>query len=437
MLRTLAAVATIATGFFASHSAQAVPAFARQMNAECSTCHYQHFAKLNAFGRSFKASGYSMTARPTLEGKDLSIAENLNATFFLRSQYVDRSADEETGDKLDRASWAVPNEAAILIGGRLTEGVGGMVEWGGPLLGAKMSFSKDMGNGITVGTTLFTTDALGAGYGYDGSNTGAVRNQRPSERSSRPTLGNNSNLELAGAATGLAFYASNPNWFANISLYAPDSNEAGITEMDAGTKLSHYARGMVFLNTAGGWEIGVGAGLYSGSTTATTNYDHDQVDVNGDLVLDSNGDPIPEDLFNLTPGENEIVTRAKFVDAQLQGTAGGRELGVYFMYAQGEEPNATDGKAHLYAGVDKKPKGWGLDAEYFVADKLAVLASLGSHDNGTDGQSAKKSAGVGLYWKIAQNITLQPMYEKFSGEQGQDANGDDVTQFTVTLEAAF
>jgi hypothetical protein len=163
----------------------------------------------------------------------------------------------------------VPNEAAILIGGRLTEGVGGMVEWGGPLLGAKMSFSKDMGNGITVGTTLFTTDALGAGYGYDGSNTGAVRNQRPSERSSRPTLGNNSNLELAGAATGLAFYASNPNWFANISLYAPDSNEAGITEMDAGTKLSHYARGMVFLNQ-GVWEIGLGAGLYSGSTTATT-----------------------------------------------------------------------------------------------------------------------------------------------------------------------
>ena len=271
-----------------------------------------------------------------------------------------------------------------------------------------------------LGTTLFTTDALGAGYGYDGSNTGAVRNQRPSERSSRPTLGNNSNLELAGAATGLAFYAANPNWFANVSLYAPDSNEAGVTHMDAGTLLSHYARGMVFLNQ-GAWEIGVGAGLYSGSTTATI--------ADADLATELG--------LTVDVDEVEIVTRARFIDAQLQGTAGGRELGVYFTYAQGEEPNTTDGKAHLYAGVDKKPKGWGLDAEYFVADKLAVLASLGSHDNGTDGASAKKSAGVGLYWKIAQNITLQPMYEKFSGDQGKDASGDDVTQLTVTLEAAF
>jgi len=145
-LHTLAAIVTVATGFFASQSAQAVPAFARQMNAECSTCHYQHFAKLNAFGRAFKASGYSMTARPKLEGQDLSIAENLNATFFLRSQYVDESS-------ADRATWAVPNEAAILVGGRLAEGMGGMVEWGGPLLGAKVSFSQDIGNGITVGTT--------------------------------------------------------------------------------------------------------------------------------------------------------------------------------------------------------------------------------------------------------------------------------------------
>lgn len=412
-LRTWAAIATVAAGFFTTQSAQAVPAFARQMNAECSTCHYQHFAKLNAFGRAFKASGYSMTARPTLEGQELSIAENLNATFFLRSQYSKEST-------ADRASWAVPNEAAILVGGRLAEGIGGMVEWGGPLLGAKVSFSKDMG-GTTVGTTLYTTDALGAGYGYDGSNTGAVRNQRPSERSSRPTLGNNANLELAGAATGLAFYASNPSWFANISLYAPDSNEAGVTEMDAGTQLSRYARGMVFMNTAGGWEIGVGAGLYSGSTTATTVEDPDNPGF---------------DVFGLAVGENEIVTSAKFVDAQLQGIVGGRELGVYFMYGQGEEPKA-DGKAHLYAGVNKKPKGWGLDAEYFVAQKLAVLASLGSHDNGTDNRDPKKTMGVGLYWKIAQNITLQPMYEKISGEQAEDEFGEDITQYTVTLEAAF
>jgi len=67
---------------------------------------------------------------------------------------------------------------------------------------------------------------------------------------------------------------------------------------------------------------------------------------------------------------------------------------------------------------------------------LHLLASLGHHDNGSAGQSAKTSAGVGLYWKLAQNISLQPMVERYGGDQGQ-VSGKDVNVTSVTLEADF
>lgn len=127
----------------------AVPAFARQLNEECSTCHFQHFPKLTAFGRSFKASGFSMNADELLQSEGLSISPNLNATVFIRSKYSDVSGQ--------RGVWEIPQEAAILAGGRLAEGIGGITEWSGGLLSGKMSFTTNKGY-ARLGTTLFTTD---------------------------------------------------------------------------------------------------------------------------------------------------------------------------------------------------------------------------------------------------------------------------------------
>jgi hypothetical protein len=165
----------------------------------------------------------------------------------------------------------------------------------------------------------------------------------------------------------------------------------------------------------GGWDTGVGLGILGGRTRATT-----QDDGSG------------SDAFGNTPGLYDIVTKAWFVDAQMQGNLAGRELGVYFIYASGDEPSSTTDEVRLFAGVDDKSKGWGLDAEYFVIPKLAVLLSVGRHDNGTADVDVMSSRGYGLYWKIRQNITLQPMYERYTGDQRENDS-----QTTVTLEAAF
>ncbi|PIP01727.1 MAG: hypothetical protein COW18_09690 [Zetaproteobacteria bacterium CG12_big_fil_rev_8_21_14_0_65_54_13] len=43
-------------------SAQATPAFSRQINADCRTCHFQSMQSLNKFGREFKLNSFHETA---------------------------------------------------------------------------------------------------------------------------------------------------------------------------------------------------------------------------------------------------------------------------------------------------------------------------------------------------------------------------------------
>lgn len=390
---------------------QAVPAFARQMNAECALCHYQHFPKLSEFGRRFKSGGYSLINDEPLSGEDLSLSPNLNLAFFMRSRFVDSSDSPGV--------WQVPDEAAFLAGGRLAEGAGGMVEWGGPLLSAKLVFSEEF-SGTWLGTTVFTTDGLGAGYGFELMNTGAVRNLRGFERSSRVLAGNNSAMEVAGAATGLAFYGAGDHWFAAMTWFMPDSNEAGLSEMDAGGQLSWYLRA-AWMPDLGGHEAGIGFGRYGGHSALTT-------------VDDGSG----LDAFGNIPGRYRLVTEAWYVDVQFQGSIGSRSLGVYLMHARGDEASQQADVVRLWSGNGTRPPvARGMDLELEVIDGLHLLAVAGAYDDGSPGLSPKTLRGIGLYWRPHQNVSLQPMIEVFGGDQGTDAAGREVRRYTLTLETAF
>jgi hypothetical protein len=405
----------VVTGLY-TESANALPPFARQTQNQCGMCHFQHFPKLRQFGRLFKASGLSLSAQPEIEADDLSIPAYLNATFYTKSKFT-QTSDAAVARK---GSLAIPDEGSIFVGGRLAEGIGGIVEWGGPLLSTKMIFTREMGVAGRMGMTLFTTDALGPGYGFEVMNTGAVRNHNPFEQATKVTLGNVDNLELAQAATGITFFGFAPGkGYVTATLYAPDSNEAGLTNMDTGAALSQYLRA-VYMPQIRDWDVGIGIGVYSGSTKAT--------------IADS------DFATRCAVAVDEVCTintRARFVDAQAQGELNGHELGVYFMFAQGDDPGTRTGQVNLFGGSpgDSKPKGWGVDAEYSMTQHLHVTGSVGLSDNG--GAGDKKMAGLGLYWQIAQNIALQPNFEVFRGTQGVDSDGDPVKLATLTLEADF
>jgi hypothetical protein len=160
-----------------------------------------------------------------------------------------------------------------------------------------------------MGMPLFTTDGLGPGYGFEVMNTGAVRNHSPFEQASKVTLGNADNLELAQAATGVTFFG-----------FAP------------GSDLSHYIRA-VYMPQIRGWDVGVGAGIHGGSTKAT--------------VADGN---LATRCAVAVDEVCTINTRAWFVDAQAQGALSGHELGVYFMFAQGDDPGTKAGEVNLFGG---------------------------------------------------------------------------------------
>lgn len=82
---TLAALLLGSLGLGTATESQAVPAFARQTGMACAACHFQTYPAINAFGRAFKASGYTLIgAQEKVEGDDLSLPVVLNASLITK-----------------------------------------------------------------------------------------------------------------------------------------------------------------------------------------------------------------------------------------------------------------------------------------------------------------------------------------------------------------
>jgi hypothetical protein len=184
-------------------------------------------------------------------------------------------------------------------------------------------------------------------------------------------------------------HAADPSWFTALTLYLPDDRITGATDRDTGSDLAAYLRA-AWMPNIGGWDAGVGFGMFSGSaeaTDATTNI------------------------------RTSFESDAWLVDAQMQGQVGGRDLGVYFIYGQGDDTPDSGNTVHIYNdGYATAPTAWGLDAEYNFAKKVSLLVSVGEQDNGHP----------------RQNVTLQAMYESYNGDQ---ASGD--YRNTLQLETGF
>ena len=118
-----------AVSFWIIPKANAVPAFARQTGLACSTCHFQHYPALNAFGRAFKAGGYTQIGgEGKVEGEDLSIPDTLNASLVTKVRYQKTNGKDNNNENgstdTNKGQLQFPDEAALLIGGRAGEHVG-------------------------------------------------------------------------------------------------------------------------------------------------------------------------------------------------------------------------------------------------------------------------------------------------------------------------
>jgi hypothetical protein len=385
----------ITIGLLAPQNATAVPAFARQTGATCSSCHYQHFPALNAFGRAFKQDGYKLSGgQEQIEDNNLLIPVILNASVIAKVRY--QKSNGSTAET-DTGELQFPDEAALLIGGRAGENLGFLFEFGtfgtaDTGTGAVTGSSADTGTGkvtlfnsykvhynvpindINYGALLFSTDTGGVAYGFELLNTGAQRFIRVAEdrqaTSAQQFVGLGS-----GAAEGLAFVTSGQQGFVNLSFWTPNHGNTAVSSP------ATYLRG-VWTPTRGSWDTGIGFQYFGGSASRS---------------IASGGD---------------IDTKGWAIDAQAQGSLGDRHTGFYATYATAD-PTTTN----VFNTGPNTRKAWSLLGEVgLLPNKSTLLLGYLKGDNGgVTGANEDKRLMLGATWSLAQNAYLMLWDTHYSG----------------------
>lgn len=429
ILLSLFAVVAVAA---ASSKSYAVPAFARQMGIECSSCHFKQFPLLNAFGRAFKAGGYIMGGQSLIEGNKLSLPSVLNASLVTKVRYQKTNGDSDPKKGTDKGELQFPDEAALLIGGRAAEHVGFLLEFAtfgkadtaegqniGTVSGTdvkglnpddtklgdfslfasyKMPIVYDVGR-TKVSVIPFSTDALGAAYGFELLNTGAVRNVRLTEH--RKEVSAQQYLGTDGAATGIAFVAAYDTGFVNVSQWAP-------VHGNNDNSFLNYFRVAATPQVAG-WDLGVGAQVWSGSSTGT---------------------------FGGTEAAGTTKkAEAWALDAQAQGEVASMSLAVNISYAVAAK--TTDTK-NIFNSNARDKSATAIAAELGVLSDTYVSLAYRTADNGKATNSTDDATALGLKYMLAQNVQLSLNHTIYSGDANKNNRGGKGDQLsTLMIFAAF
>ena len=406
--------------------ASALPLFARQTGTACSLCHFQHFPKLNGFGRSFKSAGYTMMGgQAKVEGESLSIPNTLNMAVLTTAGY--ERSNQATASTLGTTPAKTPGdgvfyvpasggELSLFFGGRLSENAGFLGELsagdavGGAHSSAKMPIQHDMSSllsSVLEGTRAivvpFATDAQGASYGFELLNTGANAVQQMSSTtgmngahsgaiSAQQYIGTN------GAAKGVALVLSNPMGYINLTKFDRTGIAGGaLTSFD-----STYLRVAGIFELAG-WDVAAGAQMWSGSSAA------------------ANPDPLTATASPLVIAE----TKAAAIDGQMQGYIGEMPVGFYISYATapavaaagaslGNAYNTYRNNLGVVTNGTVAKRSINVSGEVGVIPDKATLGAAVRYGKSGDGNTDNAFMLIGTY-KLAQNMLASLSYTSASG----------------------
>lgn len=399
--------------------ASAVPAFARQVGMGCTACHQQHFPILNSFGQSFKAGGYTMMgAQGKIEGEHMSIPDTLNASIVLKARYQDANGTDAagtlSGETTNSGQWQLPDEFALLLGGRAAENAGFLIEAAlggtdfGVVAGFKMPFVFDAG-GAKLSVIPYMTDGLGTAYGYELSSTGAVRNVRWSEHRKETSAAQYTGIG-GSAATGLALVAQGDMGYINFSRWSPNFLAAAGTS--AIQLKSNYLR-IAATPTVGNWAMHIGGQFASG-----TNYE------DGTGTLGAGG------TFKL------VETKASAFDFQGFTQVGGKDLGVYATWSKANA-TAAGTTPNLFNSNARDKTAWTVAADYSVIPNALHLAvAYRNAENGKTTANGENAVTLQAIYDMQQNVALHLIHSSYSGS-AYDAAGKADQLTTFMLEAAW
>ncbi len=396
----------------------ATPVFARQTSQSCAACHFQRFPLLNAYGRTFKANGYTQGGKQgTIEDTKLSLPSTLNAGLITKFRYQKTNGTADT--EKNTGQFQIPDEAFLSLGGKVAKNIGFQAEIGllktaaeegkkgeVGLNGIKIPFVFPATKAITLSAIPFYTDAQGPAFGFELLNTGALRFSRAFEH--RGETSAQQYLGTDGKTTGLALVAYHKYGYVSYTPYLRDD----ASSFSSGQFLG-YIRGVVTPEKFGEWDLGAGFQIWTG---------------NSQTGLKANPTLERADAWS--------------VDAQAQGKVGGLPLGVYATYGSAAKSNGiADGVANVYNASLADSKN-----AFTVATELGVIPStlsvgLGyrAANTGEGGNDAYNAVSFGANYQIAKNMVLQVNHSIYSGDKA-DANvaaGSGDQQTTVMLYSAF
>lgn len=372
-------------------SAQAVPAFARQIGVSCNTCHFQHFPMLNSFGRAFKATGFSMSGTPNIEDEHFSLPSTLNMALFTNIRYQKSNGAKSSGtESSNNGELSIPAETSLFIGGRVNEYMGALVEGdlgaagassgAGILASLKLPLTHQLNEDWRLGLVPFTT-GLGPAYAFEVLNTGAVGNQvmnlvHPTAMSASQyvQVGESTTYQgYGGDAEGIGGYVESTLGFVTLARWSPNHITIYSDNSTAESPDSAYAR-IAFTPVVAGWDTGFGVQVISGESS----------------LADTSTDP---------PTPIQVRTRAYMLDAQAQGDVGNIPLGVYFGYGYAPKTGTGD-VPNLYNPNPKKK--W--------AASLAIEAGVINHGRGTVQLAYRRADSGDADWGRDDALTLGVTY---------------------------
>jgi hypothetical protein len=419
--------------------ASALPAFARQTGMACSACHQTHFPVLNGFGRSFKAAGYvQMGAQGKIESEHLSIPENMNSAILLkyRSQH-DTTAAFVTGQGVTSAvktgaDWQIQmgDEFSFFMGGRIAESgnltIGFLNENNLAQGNANMPFvaglripvNYDLG-AAKVTVVPFSTDALGAAYGFELSSGGVMRANRWAEhRRETSAIQYNADQAGGGNAAGIAAVIQNELGYINYtkwsSSFFPGANGGDVPSTNFGQTYLRVAA----TPTVAEWDIVAGVGIESGNSY-------------GNLVGIS------------TPTDAQMEANQTFIDVQAHGEVAGMMTGIYLQNAKAPActtPISGVNCVHNKSGtVDRKATTIGAEFQVVPHTLNLGLAYRLAETGGVDANNAAvtdNAITLTSVYDLMQNVALVANFSQYSGTKYAGQKGSQQLT-TLMLEAAW
>jgi hypothetical protein len=402
----------------APQEGSATPVFARQTSQSCSACHFQRFPLLNAYGRTFKANGYTQVGKQgTIEDTNLSTPVILNAGLVTKFRYQKRNGTAKTltsAGELNAGQFQIPDEAFLSLGGRVAKNIGFQAEISllepAFIAGFKVPFVFPA-NDFTFSAVPFYTDAQGAAYGFELLNTGALRFSRAFEHRSETSA--QQYLGTAEKATGLALVAHHKYGYISYTPYI-NSNDL---KFSSGSFLS-YIRGVVTPEKVGDWDLAAGVQIWTGNSSYTV---------------------LNEAVTPAVAVPNVAHSDAWAVDAQAQGKVADLPLGVYVTY--GSAAKSVVGQANSFNSSLLASKNALTIATEFgvIPNKLSIGAAYRSASKGTVADYTDDAITLAANYQFSKNLVLQVNHSFYSGDQA-DADvlaGKGDQQTTVMFYSAF